>query len=487
MTSTSRSQSWNSALSVRPGNLDISISQSEIRGSIPDGLLGGRLLSNGPGWNTYDNLVVHPFDGHGYIRSYHFNLDGSVDIKARFINTEVYREESVTNSFIYRGLGTNPSEDFWKNISFTKIRNVANTTVYSFFGRLIAGWEGGVPHALDPVTLETLGEETFDGLVQDKVTLAHIHYDKQKEHVLVVNIQRGRNTGIEIHELNDKGTHVSTRKGEILGTAFVHDFMFSKSWYIFGSNALQLDLFNVLKSFMGVGTLMTSLRADIQKPGELVLISRETPDVTRRIRLPKPVFVVHFVNAFERSDGTLIVDACIFHDFTFGQEFGYVDRHSPFEPELSDLREPQSLYRITVPPYSDEADWELLAPHSVDFPRVHPDFEGRETSYFVGATRRDTRFSDPFDSLIYLDLHTPNAKPDLWTAPPDVFVGEPIVAPDKKIGIDYVLVLLSDGLQEMTTLAIFEARDITKGPVCEIPMPLMPIAFHGCWESKKEG
>ena len=96
--------------------MDLHISAEQLTGSVPDSLRGGRLLSNGPGWNQYGDTFIHPFDGHGYLRSFAFNEDGSVDVKARFIETESYNIESEKNDLIVRGFATNPHDQFWKNL-----------------------------------------------------------------------------------------------------------------------------------------------------------------------------------------------------------------------------------------------------------------------------------------------------------------------------------------------------------------------------------
>src|SRR5260370_2233109 len=44
--------------------------------------------------------------------------------------------------------------------------NVSNTSVVMQRGRLLSLWEGGPPFALDPVTLDTRGIETFGGAVK---------------------------------------------------------------------------------------------------------------------------------------------------------------------------------------------------------------------------------------------------------------------------------------------------------------------------------
>lgn len=48
------------------------------------------------------------------------------------------------------------------------VKNVANTHVVYWGGKLLALWEGGLPHELDPRTLETLGPTTLGGTLPDK-------------------------------------------------------------------------------------------------------------------------------------------------------------------------------------------------------------------------------------------------------------------------------------------------------------------------------
>ncbi len=479
-----KERSWNAALIAKPGNIDLHIPSKNIQGDIPVQFYGGCLLSNGPGWNQYGDINIHPFDGHGYLRSFAFEPDGSVSLKARFIETTAYQREREDEQFKIRGFATNPHDQFWKNIGYDIPRNVANTTVYRWGDRLLAGWEGGVPHSLNPNTLETLGVETFNGLIADKTTLAHMHHDPESDRLIVVSLQMGRHTALTIHELDAADQCVNVQKASLPHTAFVHDFAFSPNWTIFGGNALRIRPLEFAKTLVGAGTMLNSVATNTSIPGELLLVSRTEKDFTRRIRLPKPVYVVHFVNAFEQTDGTLIVDACIFHDFPFGEEFGYTGKHTPFDPTRPDTREPQRLYRITVQPDSNEAQWELLSPYGIDFPRVPYADCGKDAPYMVGTTRADQRHSDPFDSLIHIDLQDPAHPAQVWTTDDNChFVGEPIIVDNPK-GSDHIVVLISDGLNEHTTMNIFAVDSLEQGPVCNTVLPLLPIAFHGEWDPK---
>ena len=477
-----RTKAWNQALSVNAGNIDCRILSEKITGSVPHHLRGGRILSNGPGWNQYDSGVIHPFDGHGYLRSFEFLEDGSVACRAKFIETKVFQKESQSNQFEIRGFATNPSKYFWKNIGFGQPRNVANTTIYRWKDILLAGWEGGSPHAIDAQTLNTIGLETFDGLIANKSTLAHMHQDLDPKRLVIANIKMGKDTNLTFHEIDINNKLLCSNEGIIQGPAFVHDFTITPNWYIVGGNSLSIDFWKAGKAFLGAGTLLNSVKANTAKTGKIVLVSRNRNGIQRQIQLPKPVFIVHFSNAFEQEDGTLIIDACIFHDFPFGEEFGYSGRDKPFNPNLSDERSPQSLYRITVPPNSTKGSWYKLTHLGVDFPRILREYTGRDAPFMVAATRANPKYSDPFDSVFYLDLHSPNAQHQIWTTKETTFVGEPIPIFDPITNTSHVVVMLVDGLKQESILSIFALPNISSGPICEIPLPFMPLAFHGEWD-----
>ena len=481
-----RSRSWNAGMSARPGELDLSIAASEIRGSIPAALRGGRMLSNGPGWTQIDGWTAHPFDGHGYLRAFELDESGGCRLRARFIATASYEEEAAAERFVRRGLGTNRPGGSWRNLGLGQPRNVANTTVTRWAGRLLAGWEGGEPHALDPDSLATRGVETFDGAIAGQMTLAHMRHDHEHERLVLCSLATGKNTTLTFRELDRDSEVVSTRVGAMEGMMFAHDFAFSPSFYIVGGNPLRFKPKELAKMVLGRSTMLRAIATNAGKPGQLHLIPRDSQGPVRTITLPRGAFVIHFGNAFERDDGTVVVDACMFEDFEFGEEFGYTGPRTPFDPTLPDTRAPQRLVRIEIPPGATKGSCRTLSPHGVDFPRFHPEHEGRETPRLFGATRADTRHSDPFDSITAIDLRDLERPPSLWTVPGQhVFVGEPVFAPDPEHDDrGHVLALLSDGLRARTTLAIFAAQDLEAGPLAEIPMPLLPIAFHGDWDPR---
>lgn len=73
-----------------------------------------------------------------------------------------FKLEQRTGKIEYRGMfGTQKSGGMLGNMFDLKRKNVANTNVLYWGKKLVALWEGGLPHLLDPMTLQTIDESTL--------------------------------------------------------------------------------------------------------------------------------------------------------------------------------------------------------------------------------------------------------------------------------------------------------------------------------------
>jgi 9-cis-beta-carotene 9',10'-cleaving dioxygenase len=131
-----------------------------VEGAVPPDFPAGTYYLAGPGLFSDDHgSTVHPLDGHGYLRAFRFDAGRAVRYSARYVETAAKREEHVGDAswrFTHRGPfsvlqgGTRVG-----NVKVMK--NVANTSVLRWGGRLLCLWEGGEPYELHPRTLETVG------------------------------------------------------------------------------------------------------------------------------------------------------------------------------------------------------------------------------------------------------------------------------------------------------------------------------------------
>lgn len=477
-----RQRAWNATLAACPGDLDLAA--LVVEGTIPAALRGGRYLLNGPGWMEIGGRLVHPFDGHGYLRAVRFSEAGGASLRARFVRTTAYVDEVRAGRLVHRGLATNPSDVWWRNLRAPGPRNVANTTVVPWAGRLLCGWEGGRPHALDPVTLDTLGEADFGGDLPPGALLAHMRVDPVAKRLVGLSLGMGRHTTLTFREFDTAGRGVATRTATIPSVLLAHDFVVTPRWYVLAGNPLTIDVPAFLAAKAGAGTLLQAVRPANGAPGTIHLVPRGREGEVRTITVDRPLFAIHLANAFDRAvpggEDDVVVDLCAFEAFTFGQEFGYQGQRAPLDPALPEQRAPQRLGRVHVSAGSDTARWADLAPLGCDFPRVAARYEGHDAPAVYVAARKEPGRSDPFDSVARVGLRAGGVS--LWQAPADHFVGEPVFAPGA--GEEgWVLVMVYDGLGETSTLLVFESDRIDAGPVARVHLPLLPYGFHGEWEA----
>lgn len=83
----------------------------------------------------------------------------SLPFVLRVAHSPGYDEELRAKKILYRGtFGTQKEGGWLANIFDLRRKNVANTNVIYWAGKLLALWEGGLPHTMDPITLQTFRE-----------------------------------------------------------------------------------------------------------------------------------------------------------------------------------------------------------------------------------------------------------------------------------------------------------------------------------------
>lgn len=481
----------NRVIRASPGELDLQIPAAAVTGQIPRELVGGTLFGNGPGRLDIGGRLIHPFDGHGYIRALRFHEKG-VRLQARFVRTPCFVAEDAAGKVRYRGLGTLVPGGPLRNILAPDFRNVANTCVLPWGGKLYALWEGGPPYRLDAATLDTQGVETFGGVLGPKTPfLAHTRLDAQRGRLVGLSPNLGRSrVGFTFYELDRAGTVVSRTESELDGMSFCHDFTITPDYYVVVENRVQPDLRAFVRYKLGQGTIIEVLRpAEGQRARILLVPRRPGRQPGQVIELADYLYSYHHANAWQQ-DGRIVLVGCAYEKIEFGKEFGYHGPQAALDPGVVDWNLP--LSRFDIDPAAGTCRRSAIGSYSLDFPRVHPLRGGLPTRYVFGATNAVPGLGDPFDSLICADVHT--GATAVYTPQPQCFVGEPIVVPRHGAaaassdpadadGPVWVLVMFSDGQANRSVLAIFAGEHVADGPVATVALPvLLPYGLHGYWD-----
>lgn len=463
---------WKSGYDSQPQEFAYWI--DDIEGEIPSELFG-TIFRNGPGLTDINGYRLrHPFDGDGMISSIAFD-QGRAFYRNRFVRTEGYVAEQKSGKPEYRGVfGTQKPGGWLANAFDLRLKNIANTHVVYWGGKLLALWEAAEPHRLDPHTLKTIGIDYLDGLLQSGDAFAahpKVDPDCQGEERLVnFGIKAGLSSTIRLFEFSPDGSVVSQHRHSIPGFAFLHDFAITPNYCVFVQNPVS---FNPLPFIAGLKGAAECIQFNAKQPTKIVVIPRNGQEAVRFFDTD-PCFIFHHANAYE-VDGKLVLDSICYDSFPSiddGVDYSEVDfDHVPAS----------QLWRFTVDLAVGSVDVNVLIERYCEFPAVNPQYVGRHCRYlYIAATHGETG-NAPLQALLKRDMKT--GEEQVWSAAPRGFGGEPlfVARPGGTQEEDgWVLLWIYNAERDRTELAIFNAQDIATGPIAKLNLKHhVPYGLHG--------
>jgi all-trans-8'-apo-beta-carotenal 15,15'-oxygenase len=453
---------------------------AEISGQIPANLTG-TLFRNGPGLlDINDESVLHPFDGDGMICRITFQ-DGKAHFCNRFVQTEAYLAEQAAGKFLYRGVfGTKKSGGWLSNAFDVNLKNIANTQVVYWGGKLLALWEAAEPHRLDPKTLDTLGIEYLNNTLRPGDSFAaHPLFDPNGR---MVNFglkagklaKTGLSTEITIYELDRNGKVIEEHTHLIPGFAFIHDFAITPNYCIFFQNPVS---FNPVPFLLGLKGAAECVNFQPEKFTKILVIPRN-PRSGEKIQTleTKSGFVFHHANAFEHN-GKISIDSIAYASFPKpepGKDFRDLD--------FKNLT-PGQLWRFELDLKNHRVDSKPIEPRCCEFPTINPANVGNPYRYVYLGAAQTCDGNAPLQSILKLDLETGGRQ--LWTAAPTGYVNEPVFVPrpgGTQEDDGWLIAMIYDGANDRSAVVILDAADLTKGAVATLHLTHhIPYGLHGSW------
>ncbi|MBP5973659.1 carotenoid oxygenase family protein [Brasilonema sp. CT11] len=455
----------------------------DVEGQIPQEL-HGTLFRNGPGLlDIKGQRIHHPFDGDGMISRITFS-NGRAHFRNRFVRTQEYLEEQKAGKILYRGVfGTQKPGGWLANALDFKLKNIANTNVIYWGGKLLALWEAAEPYRLDPYTLETLGKEYFNGVLSEgEAFSAHPRLDfscaqdNGAPSLVNFSIKPGLSTTITIFELNTEGQIVRQHAHSVPGFAFIHDFAITPNYCIFFQNPVS---FNPIPFVLGMRGAGQCIKFQPEQPTRLIIISRNPKQKGVKIIETRTGFVFHHVNAIELEDQIVIDSLCY-------ESLPEVQPESDFRQVDFDALKPGQLWRFHLNPKDQTVQGELLINRCCEFPTLHPQNVGRPYRYlYMGAAHAETG-NAPLQAFLKVDLES--GKQQLWSAAPYGFASEPIFVPrpnSQREDDGWVLALVYDSEYHRSDLVILDANDFHKEPIARLHLKHhIPYGLHGSFTSE---
>jgi carotenoid cleavage dioxygenase len=453
-----------------PSRIEVDLEDLEVEGTIPPEIDGAfyRVAAD----HQFPPMFAQdvPFNGDGMVSMFRIG-GGKASLKTRYVRTDRWEAERAAGKVLfgkYRNKWTDDPSVQGMN------RNLANTNVMIHAGVLLALREDSPPVAMDPVTLETIGNWDFHGTLPGPTCSAHCAIDPETGNLVGFGFgAKGDFSRDTVYfEVSPEGRVIHSAWFETPYFAELHDFGVSRDYVCFpvvpicgaGEEGLKQGL--------------TYYGWDPTKEIYLGVMPRfGSGDQMRWFTAPNQ-FTSHKMNAW--NEGTKMhFDTCVAPGnlFPFFPEFG-----KPFDPSGMAVK----LTRWTVDMTSNSDQFEkveVLSDFIGEFPRTDPRWQTRKYrhGWLLG-------FFGPRSSLAHVDLET--GETETWEAPPTMPVQEPCFIPrsaDAAEGDGWIAQAATDAATGLTLLNLFDATDIVKGPIATVKTPVhLKPAFHGNWHDASE-
>lgn len=478
--------------------------------------LRGTYYLNGLASCDQGGRLVHPFEAHGFVRSFEFLGDGTITYRAKFVKTPCRNLEFAAGRPLFRGVFSNVV-DFdlpfgLLNALSPRSRETANLTVRPWPPSaeraqvLLCSGDNDTPMALDTESLETLGPADYEGEkwlahtrrdpVDGRLVFASTSYVSDPEETLA--------TRLLFREYDEAGNLV----GEATYTTtfmVTHDWMLTENYYVVPKNPARFNPPGLATFLLGISQGTEVFRMAEDMPASFLLVPRAGREGNvREIPVDRFFNIFHMGPTYECPETKqLISHSVAFDRYLFGGEMGFNVEAQDFDPigwSAGETNPPPRMHRFVLDleeeklaerkrvPLIDRQRGDVDVP--VDMPTFHPLRDGREARYCYcsGASRPEGWF--PFRSLLKVDLGS--GEVENWDAGDGCIVSEPTFLPNSPGGVNWLgeekeddgwlVSIVHDGDASECRLVLLDARRVDEGPVAQLRVgDLSPWGVHSCW------
>lgn len=470
-----------------------------VDGALPPGLRG-RYYLNGPSRFARGDLAYrHWLDGDGMVTRLAFDGAGGAAFACRWVDSTKRRDEEAAGRALYRAFGTAWAGDRLRR--GIGLENPVNVSVYPWAGLVLAFGEQGLPWALDPETLETVGEHTFGGRLNAISPLsAHPAIDPASGEMFNFGVSlAARRPCLHLYRFGADGAMVYRRRLDLPYPCSMHDFGLSGRYAVFYLAPFVMEVEGLLA---GGRSVMDCLRWRPELGSRLLIARRDDGERAAEIPLGA-AYCLHLINAFETErvpedgevvpapqaggagDGPLLVVDVVELDRPV------YDQYQPL-PHLFREVAPGRPVRLVI----DTRRWELIARRALAYDRA-PDFPSPDQRlrcraygefWMLGMSAAGRRGRKFFDQLVHCGWGRPEPL-GLYQAPPGrylggepVFLPDPAAAPGEPAG--WVLIQEYDAPRDASAFLLFDAHAVAKGPIARLPLAEpIPLGFHARFDA----
>ncbi|KCZ53387.1 hypothetical protein HY29_03965 [Hyphomonas beringensis] len=437
----------------------------QVEGKIPADL-NGVYLRNGPNPRYEPKGDYHAFDGDGMIHAAEFR-NGKVTYRNKWIRTADWIEDDIRGEETHWGI-----MQTLKGRTDKVLADTANTDIIGHAGKAVASWYlSGVPYLIDPITLETVATANYVSGPGNGMS-AHSKVDEVTGELIFFDYY---DTAPHMtYSVVDKdGKLLHTTPVELPGDRLPHDMGITEHYSILHDLPVYHDA-EALRAGRH------KIRFDASLPARLGVIPRYGKGNEVRWFEFSSCFIYHVVNCWEEGDEVVMI-ACRYMPSL--KENGEIDEAKTAK-RIAQLQMDARLWSYRMNMKTGEATEECLDPdRNVEFPTYDSARTGRYTKwgYLVDHDPMVLRWT----GLRKYNTDTGECVGAWSDGQDDCWYSEPWFAPaDNQQSEDhgYVITFVWNNKTHVQQLQVFDALDISKGPVARITLPRrVPSGFHACW------
>jgi carotenoid cleavage dioxygenase len=447
-----------------PVHEEVSADHLPVQGTLPTDLVG-HYVRNGPN-PMFPPLgsYTYPLEGDGMLHGVWFE-DGQVRYRNRWVRTQGMNAEIAAGKALFGGLmspamvdmsllGDDPDPGWPFKLD-------AFVNIVEHGGRYLALEEGTPPYEVSP-DLETVGRYDFAGGLPDGMC-AHPKVDPATGEMFLFryDVEAPFLTWAAVGA-DGTVTQPATALEDVDEGYMVHDFAITERFLVL---VIGPVLFDLTAMFSGGNPLAWKPELGTR----IAVIPRDGSGPTRWVHTDA-FWAWHYANAYE--DGELV-----------HLDFPGSDAPGILLPPDQRKGLTAGFTRATIDPAAGTATLTRLDDLGLEFPRIDDRLTGRPHRYLSVAGRSDApgvRLGE-HDQLHQYDMQAGTST--VFTA--DAALGEVVFAP-RVGGTDeldgYYLSIGTSTSSDDSALYVFDAADITAGPVCTVAMPQrVPNGLHGTW------
>lgn len=442
-----------------PVHEEVELALEVIDGDIPESLLGCFLRIGPNPQFIVDAARYHWFDGDGMIHEIEFK-SGAALYRNRWVRTQGFKVEAEAGKGLWKGINSPP--DFTN--PHGPMKNPANTAFVWHNKRLLALWEGGEPHEVKLPTLETVGVYNFSNGLAGYPYSAHPKVDPETGEMMACGYFMVASPFVKHFVIDRAGQVIKATPIAIPKGVLMHDCAITQHY------TLVLDLplcFDLQRAMQG----KPPIQWEPENGARIGVLPRHGDGKDIRWFSVSPGMVFHVMNAFEEGD-EVVLDACRSDHTTMLQQAAEPDKDQAYP------------YRWRLNLKTGEVTEGRFSEVRCEFPRINESRMGRPYRY-CWASRFANSPLPLFDAFVKFDRELGTEQ--IYPLGPDRFMGEAIFAPRPGAVAEddgWVIGYVRDEAQAVSECWILDARDISRGPIARISLPVrVPYGFHAGWVS----